>query len=135
MPELKCPFSTPLVTHQFGCARAQEVVRRGGAETDCTNATARARCERVFEQLKAAALPAFGVEDDLLSMPHSVRVKIQCGGLLGVQRLLAGAATVADRVEDIDQLLTAAEFRFGAAWPAAELTADMTAYRPRARRR
>ena len=132
MPEHKCPFSTPLVTHQFGCAHAQEVVRRGGAEIDCTDAAAWTRCERVFQQLKAAALPAFGVEDDLLSMPHSVRVKIQCGGLLGVQRLLTGPA---NRVEDINQLLTAAETRFGMTLPTAELTSDITAYQPRARRR
>ena len=133
MPEYKCPFSTPLVTHQFGCAHAQEVVRRGGAEIDCTDVAAWTRCERVFAQLKAAALPAFGVEDDLLSMPHSVRVKIQCGGLLGFQRLISGAP--ADRVEDVDRLLTDAAARFGSDLPVAELTSDITTYQPRARRR
>jgi hypothetical protein len=128
----KCPFSAPLVTHQFGCPRAQEVVRRGGAEIDCNEAAACARCTRLFERLKAAALPAFGVEDDLLSMPHSVRVKIQHGGLLGLQRRLTG--TAGERVDDIDRLVAEVEARYGESIPVAEVVEDITAYKPRGRR-
>ena len=132
----KCPFSAPLVTHQFGCPRAQEVVRRGGAEIDCTEAAAAGRCEQLFTRLKAVALPAFGVEDDLLSMPHSVLVKIQHGGLLGLQRLLAGAPTAAERVADVYALVADAYARYGHgdAIPCDQVVADMTAYKPRARR-
>jgi len=127
----KCPFSAPLVSHHFGCAKAQEVVRRGGAEVDCTDSASCGRCLQLFERLKAAALPAFGVEDDLLSMPHSVLVKIQYGGLLGLQRMMSGAAAITDRVEDIDCLVAA----HGATAPVDALVGDMTAYKPRGRRR
>lgn len=132
MDHHKCAFSAPLVTHQFGCSRAQEVVRRGGAEIDCNDATACGRCTQLVERLKAAALPAFGVEDDLLSMPHSVLVKIQHGGLLGLQRLLTGAA--GERVEDIDRLVAEVEARYGESPPAGEVLADITGYKPRGRR-
>ncbi len=127
----KCPFSAPLVSHHFGCAKAQEVVRRGGAEVDCTDGASCGRCQQLFERLKVAALPAFGVEDDLLSMPHSVLVKIQYGGLLGMQRLLGGHAVAADRVEDIDRLVAG----HGASAPVDALVEDITAYKPRGRRR
>ena len=132
----KCPFSAPLVTHQFGCTNAQEVVRRGGAEIDCTDAEAAHRCEQLFLRLKAEALPAFGVEDDLLSMPHSVLVKIQHGGLLGLQRVLAGAPTAAGHVADVHALVTDAYARYGQgdAIPCGQFVVDMTAYKPRARR-
>lgn len=136
METLKCPFSAPLVTHQFGCARAREVVRRGGAEIDCTDVDAATRCERLFMRLKAAVLPAFGVEDDLLSMPHSVLVKIQYGGLLGLQRLLAGTPTSEERVADVSTLVRDAITRYGQAdaIPCDQLIADVTAFKPRARR-
>lgn len=136
MEEHKCPFSAPLITRQFGCAHAQEVIHRGGAEINCMQAGAQADCVQLFQNMKAAALPVFGVEDDLLTMPHSVLVKIQYGGLLGVQRVLHAAAQATERVEDIQALVAEAAARFGGAAgiPCAPLVADITAFKPRARR-
>ncbi len=136
MEEHKCPFSAPLISHQFGCVHAREVIHRGGAEIACTDAPAHGRCEPLFQHLKAAALPAFGVEDDLLSMPHSVLVKIQYGGLLGLLRLLSGAAVAPTQIEDIDALVVNALARFGGldAVPCVQVVADITAFKPRARR-
>jgi hypothetical protein len=136
MEEYKCPFSAPLITRQFGCVQAQEVVHRGGTEINCTDAAAHARCDQLFQHMKLAALPAFGVEDDLLSMPHSVLVKIQYGGLLGLQRVLRAESQVAERVEDVQALVAEASARFGGAAgiPVAPLVADITTFKPRARR-
>jgi hypothetical protein len=134
MDEHKCPFSAPLVTRQFGCASSQEVIHRGGTEINCTDAAAHARCDRLFQRMKAEALPAFGVEDDLLSMPHSVLVKIQYGGLLGLQRLLRAEPQVAERVEDVRALIAEAAQHCGDDVPCAPLVEDITAFKPRARR-
>jgi len=134
MEEYKCPFSAPLITRQFGCANSQEVIHRGGAEINCTDAAAHIRCHQLFQRMKLAALPAFGVEDDLLSMPHSVLVKIQYGGLLGLQRLLRAESQVDERVEDIQALVAEASLRFSDAVPCAPLVDDITAFKPRARR-
>jgi len=136
MEEYKCPFSAPLITRQFGCAHAKEVIHRGGAEINCTNTAAHTRCDQLFQRLKVAALPAFGVEDDLLSMPHSVLVKIQYGGLLGLQRQLRTEVQEAERVEDVQALVVEAVARFGGVSeiPCASLIDDITAFKPRARR-
>ena len=71
MEEYKCAFSNTLVTEQFGCENGEQVTRRGGPDIACTSEQAHQRCERLFQRMKEAALPAFGVEDDLLSMPHT----------------------------------------------------------------
>jgi hypothetical protein len=134
MQEYKCPFSAPLITHQFGCTKATEVVRRGGVEINCTDAAAWSRCDQLFQRMKLAALPAFGVEDDLLSMPHSVLVKVQYGGLLGLQRLLRAEPQVGERVDDIHTLVVEASLRFGNEVPCGSLVDDITAFKPRARR-
>ena len=96
MEEYQCAFNATLMSDQFGCAHARHVVRRGGPDVACVDSTGHERCRRLFEILKASALPAFGVEDDLLSMPHSTLVKIQFGGLLGIQRLLGSGGEAAD---------------------------------------
>ncbi len=133
--ENKCAFSQTLIGGQFACAHAEPVVRRGGAEIACRSADASLRCTSLMQFLKDAALPAFGVEDDLLSMPHSVLVKIQFGGLLGVQRLLDAAGSDADSVPDINALVGQAQDKFSAleAIPYADIVEDMTGFKPRRR--
>ena len=92
---MRCPFSAPLTSAKAACHQAHEVVRRGGTEIDCRSETAHAVCSEVFARLKDRGLQAFGVEDDLTLMPHSVLVKIQTGGLLGIRRLLGDPDAVA----------------------------------------
>lgn len=134
MEEYKCAFSSTLITNQFGCEKAEQVTRRGGPDIACTSDAAHQRCEKLFRQMKAAALPAFGVEDDLLSMPHSVLVKIQFGGLLGLQRHLGGGADSGD-VKNIHALVDQAIGKYNSldAVPYPALVQDMITYKLRRR--
>ena len=131
MGEHKCPYSGTLVSGQFACAMAKTVVRRGGAEVECTLEAGHARCTALFQQMKQAALPVFGVEDDLLSMPHSVLIKIQHGGLLGLQRIMGEAPAEASTVADINALCERAVLRFqdAASIPYQTFVQDMTTYK------
>lgn len=135
--EQKCAFSQSLISDQFGCEHAEHVVRRGGAEIACRSAEACARCAALLQRLKLDALPAFGVEDDLLSMPHSVLVKIQFGGLLGVQRLISADQVPADSVSNINALVMLAVQTYSGLdeLPCAQIVDDMTGYKTRRRGR
>ncbi len=136
MEEYKCAFSHTLVTNQFGCEKAKPVTRRGGPDIACTSAEAHQRCERLFQRLKEAALPAFGVEDDLLTMPHSVLVKIQHGGLLGLQRLIDNGTAESGEIKNIDGLVGRAVEKLGNldAIPCQAFVEDMTSYKLKRRR-
>ncbi len=113
MSELICPFSSTLVQEDFACPNAKPIVRRGGAEIACTAGQSHGRCRQLFQRMKDVALPEFGVEDDLLMMPHSVLVKIQYGGLLGLQGMLGTPTAPGSVVGDIDRLIATAVGRFG----------------------
>lgn len=134
METFKCAFNGTLVAQTFGCVHAEPVACRGGPDVACRSPASHRRCAEVFDRLKTAALPAFGVEDDLLSMPHSVLMKIQHGGLLGLQCLLDGAP--ASRVENVDGLVERAigQFQTADAIPCADVVADMTSYQLKRRR-
>lgn len=127
MSDNRCAFSSPLIAEQYACHFGEQVVRRGGTEVACCDAAACSRCEAVFEWLKQVSLPAFGVEDDLTSMPHSVIQKIQFGSLNGLQQLLG--IEPAERV-DIDQLLNRAADQYGGidSLPYTGLIDTITAY-------
>lgn len=101
MSDLICPFHATLVKVDFGCQYADQVVRRGGAEIACTAASEHQHCSRFYQRVKLEALATMGLEDDLLSLPHSVLVKIQFGSLLAMQTEIANSP-----IENIAALMT-----------------------------
>lgn len=137
MKELICPFSATLVKDDFCCKQATKIIRRGGNEIACNSADARQRCTRLFQHLKDTALPEFGVEDDLLQVPHGVLVKIQFGGLLGLQRISNADASVENRIANIDALLEASIESYGSidSIPVNSLCEDIITYKLARRRR
>ncbi len=136
MSNLICPFSAPLVAEDFACRFANVVIRRGGTEIACQNAISRARCIELHQAMKAVALADQGYEDDLTQVPHSLLVKIQYGGLLGLQRLTGEDSDTTTAVTDIDSLVESAKARFGTVSdiPCVDLCTDMTGYRLPGRR-
>jgi hypothetical protein len=136
MEEHKCAFSNTLVTNQFGCEKGTQVTRRGGPDVVCASDEAHQQCEKLFQRMKQTALPAFGVEDDLLSMPHSVQMKIQFGGLLGLQRLQGKGTDESAVVKNIHGLVGQAIGKHGGldAIPCQTFVEDMTSYKLKRRR-
>jgi hypothetical protein len=132
-----CPFSATLVKDDFGCRHASQIVRRGGAEIACASKDDHTRCTALMQALKAVALPAFEVTDDLTQMPHSVLVKIQFGGLLGLQRILHPDTASGSPVSDIAVLVDEAESRYTSidALPCTSLVDDITSHKLSRRRR
>ncbi len=128
MENYKCAFNGTLMGGGFGCDQAEQVIRRAGPDIACQSQAAHERCEQLFQRMKTAALPAFGVEDDLLSMPHSVLIKVQFGGLLGLQRQTGDLAAV---VNNVHALVDQALLKHGnlEAIPYSSLVQDMTSYK------
>ena len=128
MQDLICPFGATQAKEDFSCRCASKIIRRGGTEFACDSASQHVACSRLLERLKEVALPAFGVADDLTQMPHSTLVKIQFGGLLGLQRM---TGTEAGSVADIATLIDAAISKFDSidAIPCESLCEDIINYR------
>ena len=112
MPDLLCPFSAPLVKKDFACSHAQEIIRRGGAEIACQQLAAHSVCKLLHSTIKLSSLAAMDLEDDLLSLPHNVLVKIQYGGLRGLQNLVAAGVGDNHQVADIATLVAAATAKY-----------------------
>jgi hypothetical protein len=109
MMDLVCPFSATLVKRDFNCTHADHVVRRGGAEIACQSIEVHAECCAIHAKIRQRALSAMGLEDDLLTVPHAVLVKIQYGGLLGLQAVMENQIEVTD---DIAALISRVRQRY-----------------------
>lgn len=134
MQDYKCAFSSTMMQEAFACSMAKRVARRGGPDISCQSEAGHALCAQLLQNFKKAALPLFEVEDDLLSMPHSVLVKIQFGGLLGLQRILSPNGEQV--VSDIFALVDKAQSHFAGVEqiPYSDFTTDMTSFKLRRRR-
>jgi len=108
VPAPKCPFQTTIIAEDFGCHFAQSVTVRNSPQVHCQSEQALQQCQRVYEHLKRAGLAGFGMEDDLTTTPHNVYLKIQYGGLLGLQARVSGTPVGECSLADIHQLLSAA---------------------------
>ena len=138
MKDLICPFSATLARDDFGCKHATKIIRRGGTEIACQLEKAHLRCTGLFQGLKDVALPAFEVEDDLLQVPHGVLVKIQFGGLLGLQRISNNSDPEQPGIRDINTLVKSSVDIFTTidAIPFESIIEDISAYKlPRRRKR
>jgi len=106
MSDSRCPFSTVQAAGLCRCRLAQEVIRRGGSEYDCTDPAAHAACVALVSHLNAVALPALGHADDLTLTPRSVYDRILAGGLSGLRQGLDPADTALE-TEDIRAVVEA----------------------------
>ncbi len=128
----KCSFSCTLITEHYSCAKATNVVRRGGNEISCCSFDLSKKCEAVYNNFKKIAISAF--DDGLLEMPHAVKVKIQHGGLLGLNNIISDGET--NFIPDISKLILDSEKQFKSldAFPYESTINYITSYKVRQRR-
>ena len=133
MSGMKCPFSTVQAAGLARCSLAQQVVRRGGSEYDCTEAGSFERCAAVAERLVSIGLPALGYEDDLTQTPKSAYDRVLLGGLAGIDAILAAEDPA---TEDLGPRIAEFSERFPepAAVPAEPLTGAIRDFSPPKRR-
>jgi len=87
MLDLRCPFSSVLLTKDYLCEYAQEVIRRGGGEIACQNTELNTKCIRLADQLRENLLPMLGHENDLLTVPQAMIVKVLHGSVTALKNI------------------------------------------------
>ncbi len=104
-----CPFEKSLLTHCVACAKAE---KRNIAEREavsCNSAEAFDRCISLRDLLRHNFTFALGKSHIEGALPHAQEMRMQCGGLRGLQFVLDGS----DEVADVAALLARARQRFG----------------------
>lgn len=136
MPAPKCPFMTPIISRDFACHNGESVTVRNTPQVHCQDPRALGVCQRLWERLKSVGLAAFDTPDDLTVTPHTVYLKIQYGGLLGLRDLAGIAAPDEGMIADVAALVEQVT-RSGAGIDEIDyeaLTPVMTCFKPKRRR-
>lgn len=128
-----CPFEKAIATRTCGCQHAAKIQIAEREAMRCTAADdAQYLCVQLLMllvengtfALRQAATPA--------ALPHAKALKIQCGGLLGLQRALDAHET-SPRVNNIFALVKRALLRYKdlASLPFAEIVREVSSYSAR----
>lgn len=129
--EHPCPFEKALLS---GCGTCTLAQRRNIAEREavaCRDGTARNACAALLGLLRRNAAFALHLPHPDERLTHAQEMKVQCGGLAGLQRTLAGA----EEVGDIHTLVQAACHSPGglAGLPYSAIIQSVAAYQTRRR--
>jgi hypothetical protein len=128
-----CLFAKALLRRCCGCSRSQKIFIAEREAVSCLSPGGRQRCDEVLAVLRNKA--AFALKQSHIEgpLPHAKELKVQCGGMLGLQRSLTHQAT--DMVTDIHQLLEQSFAQYGgaAALPYTEVVRAISTFQPRNR--
>ena len=135
--EVYCAFEKSVLTNECRCSQAERfcIAEREGVH--CRSAERQLRCLRWLEQLREQARFALRSDEERRLLPHGKAIRLQVGGMRGLQLLLAPTEAAPADIVDVDATLAAAEQQFGKleAVPFSEIMREVAAYQIRKRTR
>ena len=133
--ERPCPFTKALLSRCCACSRARKLLLAEREAIACLSPAAHSRCTTLHDLLREKALFALRLtQSDGGQLPHAKEMKVQCGGLLGLDEALHGGSGEAP-LADVNALVEEALARHGefAALPYGEIVKAVTAFQLRRR--
>jgi hypothetical protein len=127
-----CAFEKGVLARCIACSKAEKHLLAERETVNCGDAAAQARCLAFKSLLRHQSAFALRLTSASAPLPHTKELKIQCGGLKGVQRSVSGG----DEVTDAFSLIEAALARYGAleALPYSDIAQDVVHFEARRRR-
>ena len=128
-----CPFSKPIIGCWCRCEYARVSDRCAGKMVCKRASVQRRRCVKLSDLLKERARFVVGVSESDPVLTHAQSMKIRCGGLTGMRRVLAFEADKPPRVVTV---IDAVEERYGSldAFPFNEIVQDIRSFSHRRKR-
>lgn len=134
--ERRCVFEKAVLSRRCNCECSTRFYLADREGVACGSAHAHQRCERLVKLLRENAKFALKLTTLGEELPHAKEIKVQNGGLLGLQRVLRPDLGT-QQVCDIAALATLGERTFGTleAFPYREIVKSIVAFESRRRPR
>lgn len=129
-----CVFAKAILRRCCTCSRSQKLYIAEREAIACKSPGGRQRCNEVLTVLHSKAAFALKLPKIEGELPHAKELKVQCGGMLGLQESLRHEST--NIVSDIHQLLEQSFEEYGSAemLPYSEVVRGITHFIPRKKR-
>lgn len=131
---LGCIFEKVILSRCGDCSQAEKKNIAERESVSCRSLFAYTNCSELRGLLRANSAFALKMIEDA-PIPHGKDIKVQCGGLLGIQRALGDQPSLPP-VPNVFALVGAAQTKFGgfSQLPFGEIVQSVVAYEARRRR-
>ncbi len=103
----RCVFEKAISSRVCDCVHARRFNLADREGVSCRSTLSQSRCAELIGRLRSSARFALRTVQIDGPLPHSSEIKIQNGGLLGLQRLFQGERQESGQLADIDALVRA----------------------------
>lgn len=126
-----CAFEKGVLARCIACGKAEKHLLAERETLNCADAAAQARCTELKTLLRSHSAFALKIPHIGAQLPHAKELKIQCGGLKGLQHAISGS----DQVEDVFALVDTAQAAYGStdAFPYSEIVQGVVHFEARRR--
>lgn len=107
--ERPCTFEKSLLNRCVACERSDRVQIAEREAVTCQDATSLSRCTELHDYLRHGFAFALGKVRDDTVLSHAQEMRVQCGGLKGLQYVLNDSG----EVDNVDALLESAVQKWG----------------------
>ncbi len=134
--EQRCVFEKAINARRCTCSLSQRFNLADREGVSCSSATGANRCKHLLELLRNNASFALQMTSVPGPLPHAKEVKVQIGGMLGLQKLLHPALSEKESVYDINGLAETAlqQYRSLDELPYSEIVKSIVTFEGRPRR-
>ena len=108
----RCVFEKTINSRRSTCKQAHRFQLADREGIACRSAAANALCKELLDHMRSKARFSLHLTSADSPLPHAREIKVQTGGLLGLQGLLHPEKSTADNVENIIGLADTALARF-----------------------
>jgi len=128
-----CPFEKVILSRQCDCSRAARIFIAERQAVGCDADAPQQQCLALLQLLRSNASFALKITSATNRLPHTKEMKLQAGGLLGLQRALQPAYATSAQIDDIHGLINLAKTTYGelADLPYSEIVQAIAAYQGR----
>ena len=104
MSELVCPFAKAILSTQCTCEHSTRLLIAEREYAGCDSETAHTNCDFLMEAFKENSRFILKLTSTSEEIPHGKQMRIQIGGLIGLQKLVQeNAGEKVDNVHDCVQ--------------------------------
>ena len=134
--QLRCKFEKSILSRQTMCEHAHRFCLADREGVACQNNQANSQCDLLLTQLRNKALFALKLTKIEGPLPHAKEVKVQTGGVLGLNNIVNNGAPASENIENIFALIEQAKLKFGSleTLPYDEIARQIVQYEGRNRR-
>ena len=132
----RCPFEKALNVRRCDCTQSQRFLLAGRDGVGCQSKDSQVNCLELLTQMRSKAQFVLHLTKVEGPLPHNKEIRVQVGGLLGLQRLLNPDREMEKSVDDVNHIVSEASERFGSFdnFPYEPLLKSMLAFEGRKKR-